>query len=91
MMSMQTVHAVERISGVQGGYPVIAGIRTPVRTIVQMFCETYPGDIDRITEALPHLTRDQVESALNYYREYPDAVDEDIERQRRATFTHLWA
>lgn len=86
---MQAVEYIEQIPGVVGGYPVIAGTRTPVRTIVTLYCETYPGDIDRIVESLPHLSREQVEAALEYYRDQPDVIDEDIARQRRATFEHL--
>lgn len=86
---MQTVKLIERVPGVAGGYPVIVGTRTPVRTIVTLYCETYPGDIDKVVESLPHLTREQVEAALDYYRERPDVIDEDIARQRRATLAHF--
>ncbi len=34
--------------------------------------------------ALPHLTREQVQAALDYYAETPELVDEDIERQKQA-------
>lgn len=70
--------------GVQGGYPCIAGTRTPVRTIVELFYEIYPGDIDEVQRSLPHLTHEQIRAALEYYETCPDLVDEDIRRQREA-------
>lgn len=86
---MQTVDTIQRVPGVQGGYPVIAGTRTPVRTIVEMFCETHDGSIEAMLQSLPHLSRSQIEAALDYYKEHPDLVDEDIARQRHAYFAHL--
>lgn len=70
--------------GVQGGYPCIKGTRTPVRAIVE-YMRIYDGDIGEILLALPHLDRVQVQAALDYYREKPELVDEDIKRQREAT------
>jgi uncharacterized protein (DUF433 family) len=86
---MQIVDTIQQIPGVQGGYPVIAGTRTPVRTIVEMFCETHNGDIEAIAESLPHLSHSQIEAALDYYKSNPEMVDEDIARQRRARFAYL--
>lgn len=86
---MQSIDTIQQNPGVQGGYPVISGTRTPVRTIVEMFCDTHAGDVDTILESLPHLSRAQVEAALDYYKAFPDLVDEDIARQRRAYFAHL--
>ena len=70
--------------GVQGGYPCIKGTRTPVSTIVKYFEEVYPGDIDEILRAFPHLTREQVDAALLYYEKCPRLVDEDIDRHEQA-------
>ena len=70
--------------GIQGGYPCIKGTRTPVRTIVELYRDIYPGDFDEILGALPHLTHEQVDAALRYYKECPELVDEDIERQEAA-------
>jgi uncharacterized protein (DUF433 family) len=71
------------VEGVQGGYPCIAGTRTPVRAIVEYFA-IHDGDIDAILVDLPHLSCEQVEAALAYYRDQPELVDEDIARQREA-------
>ena len=75
---------ITRTPGVQGGYPCIKGTRTPVSTIVQYFEEVYPGDIDEILRAFPHLTREQVDAALRYHHERPELVDEDIARHEQA-------
>jgi uncharacterized protein (DUF433 family) len=71
---------VEKVPGVQGGEPVIAGTRTPVRTIVQMFKSAYPGNLSEIAGALPHLTWDQIEAALDYYQDHTAEIDAHIER-----------
>lgn len=39
---------IQKIPGVQGGEPVLAGTRTPVRTIVQMCKEAYPGNLSEV-------------------------------------------
>jgi uncharacterized protein (DUF433 family) len=75
---------VENVAGVQGGEPVIAGTRTPVRTIVQTFDGAYPGDLDEVGRALPHLTREQIEAGLAYYRDHKPEIDRHIERHRKA-------
>jgi uncharacterized protein (DUF433 family) len=53
-----------------------------VRLIVQAFQET--GSLDETAEAYPQLTREQVQSALDFYRDCPARVDEDIKRNERA-------
>jgi uncharacterized protein (DUF433 family) len=75
---------VTRIPGVQGGEPIIVGTRTPVRTIATLYHVTYPGDLDRVLAALPHLNQAQIEAGLAYYRDHRDEIDADIERQRAA-------
>jgi uncharacterized protein (DUF433 family) len=75
---------VHIVPGVQGGFPVIRGTRTPVRTIVQHFYVTYPGDKGAIRQALPHLTEEQINAALAFYSDNPRRIDEDIEQQRIA-------
>jgi uncharacterized protein (DUF433 family) len=68
--------------GVNGGYPVVAPTRIAVRLIVEAFRET--GDLDETEEAFPQLSHEQVQAALDYYRDRPERVDEDIERNERA-------
>lgn len=86
---MRVVEAIERVPGVQGGYPVIAGTRTRVRTIVGMYFGPYDGDVVAIKHALPHLSVEQIEAAITYYKESPRLVDEDIRRQRAAIKKHF--
>jgi uncharacterized protein (DUF433 family) len=73
---------VDEIPGINGGYPVVAGTRTPVRIIVE-YCRQ-GGSIDAVVEALSHLSHEQVQAALDYYRATPARVDEDIARNERA-------
>ena len=81
---MQRTQFVTQIPGVMGGYPIIAGTRTPVRAIVELYYDVHPGDMNEVLDALQHLAREEIEAALEYYREYPDLVDEDIARQKAA-------
>jgi uncharacterized protein (DUF433 family) len=81
---MKTSDAIARYPGVQGGYPVIAGTRTPVRTVVELF-RIYDGDVTEIQRDLQHLTLEQINAALDYYRDEPELVDEDIASQRTAS------
>ena len=74
---------IECVPGVQGGYPIVAGTRTPVRTIVLLAHRTYQDEPERVAWSLPHLTERQIEAALAYYRDHPSTVDEDIERQEK--------
>jgi uncharacterized protein (DUF433 family) len=67
---------------VNGGYPVVRPTRIAVRLIVEAFRET--GEFDETAEAFPQLSREQIQAALDYYRDHPARVDEDIERNARA-------
>ncbi len=70
-------------SAIQGGAPIIQGTRTPVRSVVQTL-SLYDGDLEEVCRALPHLSREEIDAALAYYRENPDAVDADIRRHEQA-------
>ncbi len=82
---MKIEDAIAQYPGVQGGYPVIAGTRTPVRAIVELYYDIYPFDIEEVYRSLEHLTIEQIRAALAYYDEQPELVDEDIARQREAS------
>jgi len=73
---------VSETPGVCGGYPVVRGTRTPVWLLVQAYRET--RDVDKTAAAFRHLTREQVQGALDYYAQYPARVDEDEARNARA-------
>lgn len=88
-MSTRATKMIECTPGVQGGYPCVAGTRTPVRTIVGMYYGPYDRDIDAIQQGLPHLSVEQIEAAMAYYELSSELVDKDIERQRIAIATFL--
>ena len=49
--------------------------------------------LERLVEMYPHIGRERLQGALDYYAAYPDRVDEDIERNARALAEHegrLW-
>jgi uncharacterized protein (DUF433 family) len=68
---------VEETVGINGGYPVVWGTRTPVRTVVAFFKQS--GDLEKVAELLPHLTHEEIEACLGYYRAHPERIDEDTE------------
>ena len=69
---------------VQGGAAVVVGTRTPVRSVVTLYCKTYPGDMAEVLAALPHLSEDDVRACLEYYRDHTDEIEADIARQNEA-------
>jgi uncharacterized protein (DUF433 family) len=73
---------VEETPGINGGYPVVWGTRTPVRTIVEFFRRS--GDLEKVAELLPHLKHDEIQACLDYYRAHPERIDEDAETNNRA-------
>lgn len=63
-----------------GGEPIVAGTRTPVRAVVEIWRqgaspETIPGH-------LPHLTLAQVFDALSYYSDHQAEINDYIESNR---------
>jgi uncharacterized protein (DUF433 family) len=73
---------IAELPGVNGGYPVVTPTRIAVRLVVEAFRET--GDLEETLEVFPQLSREQVQAALDFYRDHPARVDEDIERNERA-------
>ena len=67
---------VSETPGINGGYPVVHGTRTPVRVIVEYYRQT--DDFDRLIALLPHLAPEQVRGALDYYILHPERIDEDL-------------
>ena len=62
------------------GEPIIAGTRTPVRAVVELWRLGYaPEEIPR---ELPHLTPAAVFDALSYYSDHQDEINTYIERNR---------
>lgn len=78
---------IVKIDGVCGGQPVIRGTRTSVLSIVN-YMEVY-GDTESILRALPHVTADDIEAAMVYYRNHTDEI-ESYRREEDASETwHL--
>ncbi len=73
---------VNEVPGVNGGYPVVRGTRTPVRTVVKFYRDL--GSVERVQELLSHLSQEQIQGALDFYAAHPARVDEDIETNERA-------
>lgn len=61
-----------------GGEPIIAGTRTPIRAIVELWRQgIVPEDIPH---RLPHLRLAQVFDALSYYSDHHQEINGHIER-----------
>ena len=56
-----------------------------------LFTTTYPACRDQVLAALPHLTEEQVEAALAYYRDHVAEIDAEIDRHRVALREFLQA
>jgi uncharacterized protein (DUF433 family) len=74
---------IEQIPGIQGGEPVIAGTRTPVRSVVG-YDKIYHGDVAEVLRALSHLSAYQVGAALDYYRDHKSEIDVYITQNEEA-------
>jgi len=56
-----------------GGEPIIHGTRITVRDIVE-YEKIYQSN-ERVLKALPHLTLDDIETALDYYRRHRQEIE----------------
>lgn len=73
---------INETPGVCGGYPCVGDTRVRVGLVVETWREFryVPAVAYRWRDILSY---DEVKAALTYYREHPERVDEDIERNRR--------
>jgi len=79
-MATTTNRYIVRDPQILSGEPIIAGTRTPVRAIVELWrLGTAP---ENIPAALPHLTLAQVFDALSYYSDNQAEIAGFIERNR---------
>lgn len=62
------------------GSPIVAGTRTPVRAIAELWKFGVPPE--EIVVRLPHLSLAQVFDALSYYQDHCVDIDQDILRNR---------
>lgn len=67
---------IVRTPGVVGGEPTIKGSRISVAAIVQYY-RLY-RDVDRIREALPHLSTTSIKEALAFYEAHRAEIDRYI-------------
>ncbi|MCS7301702.1 MAG: DUF433 domain-containing protein [Fimbriimonadales bacterium] len=73
MPSLPKHRYITRDARIHGGEPIIAGTRTPVRAIVELYRLNYTPE--EITLHLPHLTLAQVFDALSYYCDHQDEIN----------------
>jgi uncharacterized protein (DUF433 family) len=66
--------------GILSGEPIIAGTRTPVRAVVELWRMGITPEL--IPTHLPHLTLAQVFDALSYYSDHQAEINQYIERNR---------
>jgi uncharacterized protein (DUF433 family) len=65
-----------------GGKPILAGTRTGVHDVVG-YAELYGGDLERVREeALPHLSMEQLHSAIRWYDGHREEIDELLRKRR---------
>jgi uncharacterized protein (DUF433 family) len=80
MMTITENYYVTSKADILGGEPIIKGTRTPVRAIVEIWRLGTPAE--EIPKRLPHLTLAQVFSALSYYSDHQDQINDYIQRNR---------
>ena len=72
---------IDRNSRICGGKPIIRGTRITVSQIVELY--SFLGwDIEKILNSYPHLTTDQVLSALDYYAHHTKEIDDYIKLEK---------
>ncbi len=80
-MTVLTEHRyVVRNDQILNGEPIIAGTRTPVRAIVEVWRLGVPPE--EIPVRFPHVSLAQVFEALSYYSENQGEINAYIERNR---------
>ncbi len=75
-----TYRYIARVPEVCGGRPIIAGTRTPVKSIVGYY--KMGLSMEEVLEGLPHLTPAQIYEALSYYHDHQSEIEQDIEESR---------
>jgi uncharacterized protein (DUF433 family) len=78
MVSATVTRYVVKDTTILGGEPIIAGTRTPVRAIVELWRQGLAPEL--IPQQLPHLTLAQVFDSLSYYRDHQAEIQQSIER-----------
>jgi len=82
-MQRETAHRyVVTDEDILGGEPILAGTRTPVRAVVELWRQGVSPE--EIPNRLPHLSLAQVFDALSYYSDHRKTIHEYIENNRIA-------
>jgi uncharacterized protein (DUF433 family) len=80
-LSTATDHLyIARDPAILSGEPIIAGTRTPVRAIAELWRMGMPPE--EIPDHLPHLGLAQVFDALSYFSDHTEEIMGHIERNR---------
>jgi uncharacterized protein (DUF433 family) len=80
-MQHETAHRyVVTDEDILDGEPILAGTRTPVRAVVELWRQGVSPE--EIPNRLPHLSLAQVFDALSYYSDHQEAIHEYIDRNR---------
>src|SRR5437867_8936197 len=72
-----------------GGIPIVAGSRTPVRSIAGYYQMGMTAD--EILQTLPHLSLAKIHAALAYYFDHQREIDRDLARSQDVDFWKLHA
>ena len=76
MMQMTAHRYVVTDGSILSGEPIIAGTRTPIRAIVELYRQGLTPET--IPNRLPHLTLAQVFDALSYYSDHQNDINQYI-------------
>lgn len=80
MMELTAHRYVVTDLSILGGEPIIAGTRTPIRAIIELYRQGLSPET--IPHRLPHLSLAQVFDALSYYSDHQDEINQYIARNR---------
>jgi uncharacterized protein (DUF433 family) len=72
----QTYPYIDSNPEIAGGKPIIEGTRITVRSIAGYY--QMGMTVDEILNTIPHLTSSQIHSALAYYFDHQEEIDEDL-------------
>ncbi|MBI3291194.1 MAG: DUF433 domain-containing protein [Elusimicrobia bacterium] len=71
--------------GICGGAPIILGTRLAVHQIIEQH-EAFHREKERLLKAYPHMTVQQLDAAIEYYRGHREEIEDLIEEERIAEF-----
>jgi uncharacterized protein (DUF433 family) len=82
--AMGTDAVIEYKAGAGGKSPVIKGTRVRVSDIAVLYrIMRDEVVVERIQKSLPHLTTEQIQAAIDYWRENQDEVQDELAQERR--------